>query len=83
VSNKVKPPHDTYMLHVFLTYSALNQAPFIRALLVSTSCHLISVISLLNSLAPEKSWAASDIEVSKWNVENKPYFYYNILTKYE
>ena len=31
----------SYVLHVFLTYSALSQAPFIRALLVSTSCHLI------------------------------------------
>jgi hypothetical protein len=42
------------MLHVFLTYSALNQAPIIRALLVSTSCHLTPAFSLLHSLAPKE-----------------------------
>jgi hypothetical protein len=34
-----------YVMHVFLTHSALSQAPFIRALLASTSCHLTSLFS--------------------------------------
>jgi hypothetical protein len=41
------------MLHVFLTYSALYQAPLLRALLVSTSCHLTSAFAMLGNKPSE------------------------------